>query len=59
MRIVHVANIDVADAKKKSSSEQKMERCILMLKNQKFEDQKKAEKLFGDRIAVAKKILKL
>ena len=50
MRIVHVANITNEVPVKKTKKEARYERCMLMLKNQRFEDKKRAQKMFEVRL---------
>jgi hypothetical protein len=50
MRIVHVALDKVDLPKKKTAKELRLERCVLMLKNQRIKDVLKAETMFSDRI---------
>jgi len=50
MRIVHVALEAVDLPKKKTAKEQRLERCVLMLKNQRIKDKQKAELMFANRL---------
>lgn len=59
MRIVHFAHSETERIVKKSAREERYERCMLMIKNQNFEDIKQAEKLFADRIKAIEQKLKL
>jgi hypothetical protein len=51
MRIVHVASEFVEVPRKKTAKEQRLERCVLMLKNQRTSDRMKADLMFKDRLS--------
>lgn len=51
MRIAYIANLDEQLPPKKTAKEERLQRCLLMVKNQRIKDRKKAEKLFETRLA--------
>ncbi|MNL28495.1 hypothetical protein D3C87_1501390 [compost metagenome] len=52
MRIAYVANLDEQIPPKKTAKEERLERCMLMIKNERIKDRKRAEKLFEKRLAI-------
>lgn len=50
MRIAYISNIEALKPVKKTAKEERLERCLLMLKNQRIKDRIKAEKLFEERL---------
>lgn len=50
MRIAYIANLEIQPSVKKTAKEEKIERCLLMIRNQRIKDRKKAEKLFETRL---------
>lgn len=52
MRIAYVANLDEQIPPKKTAKEERLERCMLMIKNERIKDRKRAEKLFEKRLSI-------
>ncbi len=49
LRIAHIADLDFQQPIKKDAKQEQLERCMMMLANQKVADKIKAKKMFAER----------